>query len=53
MAFVKTVTREFLHQIKYIRRGFGFDLMINRTFYEGLALFGHFLRLLLAHGAPQ
>ena len=49
MAFIEAATRKFLHQIKYVRSSFRIDLMLNRSLDEGLALFGHFLRL-LAHG---
>ncbi len=52
-AFIKTITRKFLHQIKYVRSRFRIDPMLDRSLDEGLALLGHFLRLFLAHGPAQ
>ena len=54
MRFIEAVTGKLLHQIEYAR-----DLLLvfkplgTGPADEFLTLGGHFLRLLLAHGAPQ
>ena len=52
--FVEAVAREFFQQIKnLVRFGRGNVVHLCATLHENFALFGHFLRLLFAHGAPQ
>ena len=51
--FVETVAGEFFHQVEDVARQFAIDAVVGAAFDEAAALLGHFLGLLLAHGAAQ
>ena len=53
MRLVETVAGEFFHQVEDMGGQVGVDAALDRALHKQLALLGHNLRLLLAHGAAQ
>ena len=53
MRFVKSVTGEFLHQVKDFHRQFAVYAALFRPFFKGAALLGHLFRLFLTHRTTQ
>ena len=53
MRFVKSITGEFLHQVKDFNRQFAVNAALSRPFFKGAALLGHLFRLFLTHCTTQ
>ena len=50
---VEAVSGKLLHQVEDFYDLLLREASLDRAFYETVALLGHFLRILLAHGAAQ
>ena len=53
VGFVKSITGEFLHQVKDFHRQFAVNAIFLRTFFEDRTLLGHLFRLFLTHRTTQ
>ncbi len=53
MRFVKSVTREFLHQVEDFHRQFSVDSVLFCTFSKYRTLLSHLFRLFLTHRTTQ